>query len=466
MSVVLTSASSPGFCSPGVSMPAGSLGIGSPRFSSPGVSMPAGSLGISGLGVSSPGVSRSAVGIAGPGMAHLGAACLGAACLGAACLGTACLGTACLGAASVAGAGLSQGRFLLRRGAVSLLLSLGPHRGDLLAQGLDVRVPVGDSVRDAQQRVIGSSHVVAEQRRRQVQPCHLGRAAEVVLTGCGVRRELRQLAAPAHRHDDDAGQDDQGSEEQDNGHSKNRAMPGDVVRPDLARQRSGRTLLIAAAADLAAASAAVTAGADVVDLGAMPPARVARFRRGHPEVPICTDTGLTDTGLTDTGLTDTGPGDTGPGDIVRDRRAALAAGASLLCPGRDVASSAGLPPERLLVQASVADLPELVAAGWAVLVDADQAAGACAESGTNAGSRRRHAAGPPATGTAGPVDGSTAAGTGTAAIADILAVAAVSGWLGAAAVRTSHVAAVRRALDMTASIAGVRPPAAAVRGLA
>ncbi|HBW20084.1 MAG TPA: hypothetical protein DEH11_14290 [Actinobacteria bacterium] len=238
-------------------------------------------------------------------------------------------------------------------------------------------------------------------------------------------------------------------------------MPGDVVRPDLARQRSGRTLLIAAAADLAAASAAVTAGADVVDLGAMPPARVARFRRGHPEVPICTDTGLTDTGLTDTG-----PGDTGPGDIVRDRRAALAAGASLLCPGRDVASSAGLPPERLLVQASVADLPELVAAGWAVLVDADQAAGACAESGTNAGSRRRHAAGPPATGTAGPVDGSTAAGTGTAAIADILAVAAVSGWLGAAAVRTSHVAAVRRALDMTASIAGVRPPAAAVRGLA
>jgi dihydropteroate synthase len=456
MSVVLTSASSPGFCSPGVSMPAGSLGIGSPRFSSPGVSMPAGSLGISGLGVSSPGVSRSAVGIAGPGMAHLGVACLGAACLG-----TACLGTACLGAASVAGAGLSQGRFLLRRGAVSLLLSLGPHRGDLLAQGLDVRVPVGDSVRDAQQRVIGSSHVVAEQRRRQVQPCHLGRAAEVVLTGCGVRRELRQLAAPAHRHDDDAGQDDQGSEEQDNGHSKNRAMPGDVVRPDLARQRSGRTLLIAAAADLAAASAAVTAGADVVDLGAMPPARVARFRRGHPEVPICTDTGLTDTGLTDTG-----PGDTGPGDIVRDRRAALAAGASLLCPGRDVASSAGLPPERLLVQASVADLPELVAAGWAVLVDADQAAGACAESGTNAGSRRRHAAGPPATGTAGPVDGSTAAGTGTAAIADILAVAAVSGWLGAAAVRTSHVAAVRRALDMTASIAGVRPPAAAVRGLA
>ena len=451
MSVVLTSASSPGFCSPGVSMPAGSLGIGSPRFSSPGVSMPAGSLGISGLGVSSPGVSRSAVGIAGPGMAHLGVACLGAACLG----------TACLGAASVAGAGLSQGRFLLRRGAVSLLLSLGPHRGDLLAQGLDVRVPVGDSVRDAQQRVIGSSHVVAEQRRRQVQPCHLGRAAEVVLTGCGVRRELRQLAAPAHRHDDDAGQDDQGSEEQDNGHSKNRAMPGDVVRPDLARQRSGRTLLIAAAADLAAASAAVTAGADVVDLGAMPPARVARFRRGHPEVPICTDTGLTDTGLTDTG-----PGDTGPGDIVRDRRAALAAGASLLCPGRDVASSAGLPPERLLVQASVADLPELVAAGWAVLVDADQAAGACAESGTNAGSRRRHAAGPPATGTAGPVDGSTAAGTGTAAIADILAVAAVSGWLGAAAVRTSHVAAVRRALDMTASIAGVRPPAAAVRGLA
>jgi dihydropteroate synthase len=47
-----------------------------------------------------------------------------------------------------------------------------------------------------------------------------------------------------------------------------------------------------------------------------------------------------------------------------------------------------------------------------------------------------------------------------------VAASAVCAWMGAAAVRTRHVRPVRRALDMTASIRGLRPPAWAVRGLA
>jgi dihydropteroate synthase len=60
-------------------------------------------------------------------------------------------------------------------------------------------------------------------------------------------------------------------------------------------------------------------------------------------------------------------------------------------------------------------------------------------------------------------------GAGTAAdtpVAAVIAVAAISTWLGAAAVRTRHVREVRRAIDMTASIAGTRPPALTTRGLA
>jgi hypothetical protein len=50
--------------------------------------------------------------------------------------------------------------------------------------------------------------------------------------------------------------------------------------------------------------------------------------------------------------------------------------------------------------------------------------------------------------------------------AGALAVAALSGWLGAAVVRTRHPRPVRRALDLTDSVRGVRPPARTVRGLA
>jgi hypothetical protein len=50
--------------------------------------------------------------------------------------------------------------------------------------------------------------------------------------------------------------------------------------------------------------------------------------------------------------------------------------------------------------------------------------------------------------------------------AAVIATAAVCTWLGAPVVRSRHTRAVRRAIDMTASIAGSRPPSRTVRGLA
>jgi hypothetical protein len=53
-----------------------------------------------------------------------------------------------------------------------------------------------------------------------------------------------------------------------------------------------------------------------------------------------------------------------------------------------------------------------------------------------------------------------------APVAAVVAAAAISTWLGAAGIRTRHVPQVRRAIDMTSSIAGTRPPALTTRGLA
>ncbi|MBO0774927.1 MAG: hypothetical protein J2P34_01325 [Actinobacteria bacterium] len=62
----------------------------------------------------------------------------------------------------------------------------------------------------------------------------------------------------------------------------------------------------------------------------------------------------------------------------------------------------------------------------------------------------------------GPVDCDQGAGSVAAAVA----VAAVSTWRGAPAIRTRHVPAVRRAVDMTTAIRGDRLPASTRRGLA
>ena len=52
------------------------------------------------------------------------------------------------------------------------------------------------------------------------------------------------------------------------------------------------------------------------------------------------------------------------------------------------------------------------------------------------------------------------------AVAAVIATAAVCTWLGAPVIRSRHTRAVRRAIDMTASIAGRRPPSRTIRGLA
>jgi len=59
-----------------------------------------------------------------------------------------------------------------------------------------------------------------------------------------------------------------------------------------------------------------------------------------------------------------------------------------------------------------------------------------------------------------------AAKAGVAGHAAVIATAAVCTWLGAPVVRSRHTRAVRRSIDMTASIAGHRPPSHTVRGLA
>jgi len=51
-------------------------------------------------------------------------------------------------------------------------------------------------------------------------------------------------------------------------------------------------------------------------------------------------------------------------------------------------------------------------------------------------------------------------------VAAVVARAAVLTWLGTPAIRTRHVLPVRRAIDMTCSIAGTRLPARTTRGLA
>jgi hypothetical protein len=62
----------------------------------------------------------------------------------------------------------------------------------------------------------------------------------------------------------------------------------------------------------------------------------------------------------------------------------------------------------------------------------------------------------------GPLDADQLAVTPAA----VIATAAVCTWLGAPVIRSRHTRAVRRAIDMTASIAGHRPPSRTVRGLA
>jgi threonine synthase len=159
------------------------------------------------------------------------------------------------------------------------------------------------------------------------------------------------------------------------------------------------TAVAAAATTVAAARAAVAAGAVLVDLTGAGRPVMTEVRNRYPGILICA------------------PADWA--DLVRDPATARRTGAILVCADPAAATAAeagGIGRRGILVEAAPARAAELIAAGWRVLVDCGQVTDP-------------HAA---------------------------AAVAALSAWLGAAAVRSDHVAAVRRAVDMAGAITGGR----------
>ncbi|MGH3188275.1 MAG: hypothetical protein ACRDPY_39465 [Streptosporangiaceae bacterium] len=137
-------------------------------------------------------------------------------------------------------------------------------------------------------------------------------------------------------------------------------------------------------------------------------------------------------------------------DLVLDAGLAARSGAGLICPDPAEAAAAvrrGIAQERILVRVTPAQIESAAESGWATMVDVGAVAGGQADAGAGAG---------------GQAEGQRGAGL----LAGVEAVAAVCGWLGVSVVKTRHVAEVRRALDMTETIRGTRPPSWTVRGLA
>lgn len=177
---------------------------------------------------------------------------------------------------------------------------------------------------------------------------------------------------------------------------------------------SAGIVIIAPAASVAEAAEAADAGAPLVDVG-QAGELIQAVRAQISGVGICAD--------------GTGPGGE-EAEVVRDAVLAARSGANLICADADGAADAvraGIPAGRIAVQTAPAGIETARKAGWTVLADLEP----WADSPVRA-----------------------------------QAVAAVCVWLGASVIRTRHVAAVRRSVDMTESILGHRPPTRAVRGLA
>ena len=169
------------------------------------------------------------------------------------------------------------------------------------------------------------------------------------------------------------------------------------MSPAPGRMLPDGTAVAAAATTVPAARAAVAAGAVLLDLtGAARPV-MTEVRNRYPGILICA------------------PADWA--DLVRDPATARRTGAIMVCADPAAAEAGRIGRRAILVEAGPAQAAGLIAAGWRVLVDAGQVAGP-------------HAA---------------------------AAVAALSAWLGAAAVRSEHVAAARRAIDMAGAIRAGRP---------
>lgn len=285
------------------------------------------------------------------------------------------------------------------------------------------------------ERLVGRLHAVAPDRRGRAEQSDVGCRRDVGVERRPVGRKLRQLTATTERSGDHPAEDHGGYGEQDYGHSMNRAMLGRMVMSAGVARLPAATALMAVAGSLAEASAAVAAGADLIDLGAATPETITAFRSRHPGIPVCAAGS--------------------PADVVRDAAVARVTGAMLLCGDADAALDSGIPSEQVLVDVRPATMPEVCQGGLATLVDVDRGARLAAQH--NAADRDLAGR---------DLADRESAGFGLMPVAEIVALAALSSWLGASMVRTSYPAQVRQALDMTASVRGTRRPARTVRGLA
>ena len=118
------------------------------------------------------------------------------------------------------------------------------------------------------------------------------------------------------------------------------------------------------------------------------------------------------------------------------------------------------PPALLTPVSEAAEVGRALAEG-ADLIDVTGLAGPAV-----AAIRAGHPGTPLWTGSPAAVDADSIAAGAADSPAGVVAAAAIGTWLGAPAIRTRHVGAVRRAIDMTLSIAGDRLPALTTRGLA
>ena len=176
------------------------------------------------------------------------------------------------------------------------------------------------------------------------------------------------------------------------------------------------TLLLAVGADPQRAAKALAEGADLIDVRGAAPGALAAIRASLPAGVLWTGSR---TDRLDTDPLDANPPDANP---------------------QDASKLDANPPDANPQDAGKLDANPLDAEP----LDADLLA-------ARAGGERRAAAEDPA---------------GQVTPAAVIATAAVCTWLGAAGIWSRHTRAVRRAIDMTTSIAGHRPPSRTVRGLA
>ena len=266
----------------------------------------------------------------------------------------------------------------------------------------------------------------------------------------------------------------------------------------------GCPALVVAADGLDQVRAALSDGADIIDLGQATPVGIAAFRARFPGTPFCAADDRA---------------------AVTRVPAALVGGGLLVCDGLAAARASGHPADRIVVRAGPGDIAVARQAGFAVMIDVDHLAAtalAPAQAATQPAGKADPAAPTPAATTpgtpaqtaapaattpagkadpvaaatlttgdhlvpaatpvaadpAGPPEPLTTVGrpvqttTPTAAPADtadpaaLAAAAALAVWLGAALIWTKHPLPVRRGIDMAAVIGGTRPPARTIRGLA